>query len=114
MLIPDPLAGCSLASSITAADVRMIKARYPGIPVVTYVNTTRRGEGRDRHLLHERQCRAGGGGRRRASGARTGCILIPDEFLARNVARQTAGEDHRLGRVAAKCMSASRRKTSMN
>ena len=40
ILIPDPLAGCSLASSITGADVRLIKQRYPGLPVVTYVNTS--------------------------------------------------------------------------
>src|SRR5688572_26442195 len=36
VLIPDLAAGCSLASSITGEDVRMIKARYPGVPVVTY------------------------------------------------------------------------------
>src|SRR5579884_2292885 len=40
VLIPDLAAGCSLASSITAQDVRLIKARYPGLPVVTYVNTS--------------------------------------------------------------------------
>src|SRR3569833_2177344 len=40
VLIPDLQAGCSLASSITGADVRLIKQRYPGLPVVTYVNTT--------------------------------------------------------------------------
>ena len=40
VLIPDLRAGCSLAASITAADVRLIKQRYPGVPVVTYVNTT--------------------------------------------------------------------------
>jgi quinolinate synthase len=40
VLIPDPLAGCSLASSITGADVRLLKERYPGVPVVTYVNTS--------------------------------------------------------------------------
>src|SRR6516225_10163014 len=40
VLIPDLRAGCSLAASITAADVRLIKERYPGVPVVTYVNTT--------------------------------------------------------------------------
>src|SRR3569623_1695923 len=39
-LIPDLRAGCSRAASITAADVRLIKQRYPGLPVVTYVNTT--------------------------------------------------------------------------
>src|SRR6185437_5344646 len=38
VLIPDLRAGCSLASSLTAADVRLIKQRYPGLPVVTYVN----------------------------------------------------------------------------
>src|SRR5947199_1583587 len=40
VLIPDPLAGCSLAASITAADVRLLRQRYPGVPVVTYVNTS--------------------------------------------------------------------------
>ncbi len=40
VLIPSLQAGCSLAASITAADVRLIKQRYPGLPVVTYVNTT--------------------------------------------------------------------------
>lgn len=40
VLIPDLLAGCSLASSITAEDVRALKAAYPGVPVVTYVNTS--------------------------------------------------------------------------
>ncbi|MFM1815565.1 MAG: Quinolinate synthase [Pseudomonadota bacterium] len=40
VLIPDLEAGCSLAASITAADVRMLKAAYPGVPVVTYVNTS--------------------------------------------------------------------------
>ena len=40
VLIPDLRAGCSLAASIIAADVRLIKERYPGVPVVTYVNTT--------------------------------------------------------------------------
>ena len=39
-MILDLRAGCSLAASITAADVRLIKQRYPGVPVVTYVNTT--------------------------------------------------------------------------
>ena len=40
VLIPDPEAGCSLAESITAADVRELKRCYPGVPVVTYVNTS--------------------------------------------------------------------------
>lgn len=40
VLIPDPLAGCSLASSITSEDVRALRAAYPGVPIVTYVNTS--------------------------------------------------------------------------
>lgn len=40
VLIPDPEAGCSLASAITAADVRALRARHPGVPVVSYVNTS--------------------------------------------------------------------------
>ena len=40
VLIPDMKAGCSLAESITAADVRLLKQRYPGVPVVTYVNSS--------------------------------------------------------------------------
>jgi len=40
VLIPDSAAGCSLAASITAADVRLLKQKYPGVPVVTYVNTS--------------------------------------------------------------------------
>src|SRR3954465_15248815 len=40
VLIPDTRAGCSLADSITPADVRLLRARYPGVPVVTYVNTS--------------------------------------------------------------------------
>src|SRR3954468_21628966 len=40
VLIPDLRAGCSLAASITGADVRLLKQKYPGLPVVTYVNTS--------------------------------------------------------------------------
>src|SRR6185295_9032063 len=40
VLIPDMGAGCSLAESITGADVRLLRQRYPGVPVVTYVNTS--------------------------------------------------------------------------
>ena len=88
VLIPDLLAGCSLASSITAADVRMIKARYPGVPVVTYVNTTAEVKAEtdicctsaNAVQVVEQAAREWGVDR---------VILIPDEFLARNVARQT-------------------------
>src|ERR1700742_2549208 len=40
VLIPDTRAGCSLAESITAADVRLMRAHHPGVPIVTYVNTS--------------------------------------------------------------------------
>ena len=40
VLLPDLAAGCSLAESITAADVRRLQAEHPGVPVVTYVNTS--------------------------------------------------------------------------
>ena len=60
VLIPDVGAGCSLAASITGADVRLLKQKYPGLPVVTYVNTRRRSQSRKRHLLHEWQCASRG------------------------------------------------------
>ena len=88
VLIPDPRAGCSLAASITGADVRLIKQRYPGLPVVTYVNTTAEVKAEtdicctsaNAVQVVEEIARAFGVDR---------VILLPDEFLARNVARQT-------------------------
>jgi quinolinate synthase len=88
VLIPDLRAGCSLASSITAADVRLIKQRYPGVPVVTYVNTTAEVKAEtdicctSANAVQVVEWAAAEWGVDRA-------ILIPDEFLARNVARQT-------------------------
>ncbi|MDP1631832.1 MAG: quinolinate synthase NadA [Caulobacter sp.] len=88
ILIPDLRAGCSLASSITGADVRLIKQRYPGLPVVTYVNTTAEVKAEtdicctsaNAVQVVEWAAREWGVDR---------VILIPDEFLARNVAAQT-------------------------
>ncbi|MBS0490598.1 MULTISPECIES: quinolinate synthase NadA [unclassified Phenylobacterium] len=88
ILIPDLTAGCSLASSITGADVRLIKQRYPGLPVVTYVNTTADVKAEtdvcctsaNAVQVVEHVAKEWGVDR---------VILIPDEFLARNVARQT-------------------------
>jgi len=88
VLIPDLRAGCSLASSITAADVRLIKQRYPGLPVVTYVNTSAEVKAEtdicctSANAVQVVEAAARQWGVDRA-------ILIPDEFLARNVARQT-------------------------
>ncbi len=89
VLIPDLRAGCSLASSITAEDVRLIKARHPGVPVVTYVNTTAAVKAEtdicctSANAVQVVEAAAAEWGVDRV-------ILIPDEFLARNVARQTA------------------------
>jgi quinolinate synthase len=88
VLIPDLRAGCSLAASITGADVRLIKQRYPGLPIVTYVNTSAEVKAEtdicctsaNAVQVVEEAARMWGVDR---------VILIPDEFLARNVARQT-------------------------
>jgi quinolinate synthase len=88
VLIPDLLAGCSLAASITGADVRLIKQRYPGLPVVTYVNTTAEVKAEtdvcctSANAVQVVEAIAAEFGVDRV-------ILLPDEFLARNVARQT-------------------------
>jgi quinolinate synthase len=88
ILIPDLRAGCSLASSITGADVRLIKQRYPGLPVITYVNTTA-----DVKAETDICCTSANAVQVVEEAARLWgvdrVILIPDEFLARNVARQT-------------------------
>jgi quinolinate synthase len=87
--IPDLRAGCSLASSITGADVRLIKQRYPGLPVVTYVNTTA-----DVKAETDVCCTSANAvqvvEQVAAEWGVDRVILIPDEFLARNVARQTS------------------------
>jgi quinolinate synthase len=88
VLIPDLRAGCSLASSITGADVRLIKQRYPGVPIVTYVNTTAEVKAEtdicctSANAVQVVEAAAAAAGTDRV-------ILLPDEFLARNVARQT-------------------------
>ena len=88
VLIPDLRAGCSLAASITAEDVRLIKQRYPGLPVVTYVNTTA-----DVKAETDICCTSANAVQVVEWAAREWgvdrVILLPDEFLARNVARQT-------------------------
>ena len=88
VLIPDLRAGCSLATSITGADVRLIKQRYPGVPVVTYVNTTADVKAEtdicctSANAVQVVEWAAKQWGTDRV-------ILIPDQFLAKNVARQT-------------------------
>lgn len=87
VLIPDPLAGCSLAESITAADVRSLRAAHPGVPVVTYVNTSA-----DVKAESDICCTSGNAVKVIESLGVDRVIMIPDEFLAQNIARQTGVE----------------------
>ena len=84
VLIPDLEAGCSLASSITAADVRLMRARHPGVPVVTYVNSTA-----DVKAESDICCTSGNALKIVESLGVPEVIMLPDEFLAQNIAKQT-------------------------
>jgi quinolinate synthase len=84
VLIPDVRAGCSLASSITGADVRLLRERFPGVPVVTYVNTSA-----DVKAESDICCTSSNAVQVVESFGVDRVILIPDEFLARWVATQT-------------------------
>jgi quinolinate synthase len=88
VLIPDLRAGCSLAASITAEDVRLIKQRHQGLPVVTYVNTTAAVKAETDVCCTSANAVAVVEAVAREWGVDR-VILLPDEFLARNVARQT-------------------------
>ncbi|MBK1667777.1 quinolinate synthase [Rhodovibrio sodomensis] len=84
VLIPDTGAGCSLADSITPADVRQLRARHPGVPVVTYVNTSAAVKAEaDVCCTSSNAVRVV-----EALGARR-VLLIPDQYLAAWVATQT-------------------------
>ena len=85
--------------------MRLIKQRYPGLPVVTYVNTTAEVKAETDICCTSANAVQVVEGRRREWGADR-VILIPDEFLARNVARQTEIRSSP-GAGAARCMSAS-------
>jgi quinolinate synthase len=88
VVIPDLRAGCSLAASITAADVRLIKSRYPGVPVVTYVNTSAEVKAESdvtctsSNAVQVAEWAAKEWGTDRV-------VLLPDEYLAKNVAAMT-------------------------
>lgn len=87
VLIPDIQAGCSLAESITAADVRKIKDQYPGIPVVSYVNTSAEVKAES-----DVCCTSSNALKIVNALGREGhdtVIMTPDKFLAQNVAAQT-------------------------
>lgn len=84
VLLPAEKAGCSLAESITAADVRMLRERFPGVPVVTYVNTYA-----DVKAESDICCTSGNAHAVVESLKSPTVIFLPDEYLARNVARET-------------------------
>ena len=83
VLIPDTRAGCSLADSITPADIRLLRARYPGVPVVTYVNTSAAVKAES-----DICCTSGNAAKVITSLGVPRVIMLPDEYLARNVAAQ--------------------------
>src|SRR6187431_2938474 len=84
VLLPSEKAGCSLAASITADDVRELKRRFPGVPVVTYVNTYA-----DVKAESDICCTSSNAVAVVESLNTDQVIFIPDEYLAGNVARET-------------------------
>jgi quinolinate synthase len=84
VLIPDSRAGCSLAASITGADVRLLKQRYPGVPVVTYVNSSA-----DVKAETDICCTSSNAVQVVESLGVDRVIFLPDEYLGKYVATQT-------------------------
>ncbi|KAA3448028.1 quinolinate synthase [Mesorhizobium sp. SARCC-RB16n] len=87
VLIPDLAAGCSLADSITAEDVRLMRQRYPGVPVITYVNTSAAVKAES-----DICCTSGNALAVVKSLGVPRVIMLPDEYLAKNIAAQTKVE----------------------
>jgi quinolinate synthase len=84
VLLPSEKAGCSLAASITGEDVRELKRRFPGVPVVTYVNTYAEVK------AESDICCTSGNARAVVESLNTETVIfIPDEYLAKNVAKET-------------------------
>ena len=84
VLIPDLRAGCSLAESITPEDVRLMRARYPDAPVVAYVNTSVAVKAES-----DICCTSANAKKIIESLGAERVIMLPDEYLAQNVAKQT-------------------------
>ncbi|ESZ53395.1 quinolinate synthase NadA [Mesorhizobium sp. L103C131B0] len=84
VLIPDLSAGCSLADSITAEDVRLMRQRYPGVPIITYVNTSAEVKAES-----DICCTSGNAKAVVESLGVLRVIMLPDEYLAQNIAAQT-------------------------
>src|SRR3989344_1927973 len=87
VLIPSMGAGCSLSESITAADVRKLKAEHPGIPVVTYVNTSA-----DVKAESDVICTSANALKVIEALPDKKVIFIPDEFMAKNLAKVSTKE----------------------
>jgi quinolinate synthase len=87
VLIPDPAAGCSLAASITAADVRRLRRQHPGAPVVTYVNTSAEVKAES-----DVCCTSANAVEVVESLGAERVVFLPDEFLGRYVAARTGVE----------------------
>jgi len=85
VLIPDTEAGCSLAESITADDVRLMRKTYPGTPIVTYVNTSAAVKAES-----DICCTSGNAKKIVESLNVPQVIMLPDEYLAQNVAKETS------------------------
>ncbi len=85
VLIPDLKAGCSLAESITAEDVRLLRERFPGVPVVTYVNTSAEVKAES-----DICCTSSNAVQVVESLGADRVIFLPDEYLAKYVAGQTS------------------------
>ena len=84
VLIPDPQAGCSLSESITGKDVRLLKEKYPGVPVVTYINTSAEVKAET-----DICCTSSNAVEIIESLGTDRVIFLPDEYLAKNVAKET-------------------------
>ncbi|NEP83464.1 MAG: quinolinate synthase NadA, partial [Okeania sp. SIO3B3] len=84
VLLPSLRAGCSLAESITAEDVRQLRQQFPGVPVVTYVNTYA-----DVKAESDVCCTSGNAAAVVESFNTDSVIFLPDEYMAANVAQET-------------------------
>ncbi len=84
VLIPDSRAGCSLAESVTPADVRALREAHPGVPIITYVNTSAAVKAEC-----DICCTSSNAVKVAESLGVPRVILIPDEYLAQYVATQT-------------------------
>jgi quinolinate synthase len=84
VLIPDSRAGCSLAESIDAADIRALRAQYPGVPIVAYVNTSA-----EVKAEVDICCTSSNAVKVVESLGVDRVIMVPDRYLAQNVAAQT-------------------------